>query len=162
MRNMNPTKLSLYRKAAHNFFCGNSSSICCCSSSICVLQQVKIEWGVEAQLHSSLLVLDTGEWSTAHASHFAYGEGNPRSHWKIGWVGVTVGLNVSEKINTSCSCRLRYAGSNFSDLRLISNCHIQKLSQGTNIRHKLNSNTDETLFNMVLNITAVISVHFCY
>jgi hypothetical protein len=39
--------------------------------------------------------------------------------------------------------------------------HILKLSQGSNRRHKLNSATDETLFNIALNITAVISVHFC-
>ena len=75
-------------------------------------------------------------------------------------MGVTVGLDAYDKINTLYSCPVRYAGFNLNALRLTIKCHTQKLSQGPNIRHKLNSNTDET-FSTALNILPLLFQYIC-
>jgi hypothetical protein len=55
--------------------------------------------GAEVQFHSFFIsVLDEGEWSTWRRGRFI-----PRAtHLIGGWVGLSAGLDVSDKTNISC------------------------------------------------------------
>jgi len=66
---------------------------------------MKTYWGVKVLLHAPLnSALDGGEWSVSRPGRFTPRERDPGTHWKGGWVGpgIILDMVVKRKIPSPC------------------------------------------------------------